>query len=403
MGKAIGPACVGALVLALAVVAPGLSYAGYETAPTFTPSQALPPELVQGPNHAIVGSVPVDGFLDRFQMQTKWGTFPVDGIELLRVRVREAAATAKLEEVNAAGTLVSSAGRTALKPVETAKDLVTAPAKTVGETFKGIGGWFNRVDASMNATDPHREGTVASLTGGSTARRKLAYDLSVDPYTTFPPLDAELKRVASASAVGETGVNVGLAFVTGGAGIAISAGGTAATVRQVLRDKTAGELEKLGREQLAAMGIAPATIDAFYANPSLSPTDKAVVYASMMTLGGASGRDIFIARTAQARDYAEGFAFRRKAELTAAYQKKVAPVRGFVSVAGTPVMQTGAGNAVIIPMDYVFWSPQLESLVAATGKSGTIWITGTASPLATQNLAARGWKIVPKAGTRLTN
>src|SRR5689334_10064295 len=72
MGKAIGPACVGALVLALAAVAPGSSQAGYETAPTFTPSQALPPELVQGPNHAIVGSVPVDGFLDRFRMQTKW-------------------------------------------------------------------------------------------------------------------------------------------------------------------------------------------------------------------------------------------------------------------------------------------------------------------------------------------
>jgi hypothetical protein len=101
--------------------------------------------------------------------------------------------------------LVASAGRTALKPVETAKDLVTAPGKTVGEAWKGVGGWFNRVDASMSATDPNREGTVASLTGGSKARRKLAYDLGVDPYTTFEPLNAELTRVASASAVGDRG------------------------------------------------------------------------------------------------------------------------------------------------------------------------------------------------------
>jgi hypothetical protein len=76
---------------------------------------------------------------------------------------------------------VASAGRTALKPLETAKDLVTAPGKTVSETWKGVGGWFNRADASMQATDPNREGTVASLTGGSKARRKLAYDLGVDP------------------------------------------------------------------------------------------------------------------------------------------------------------------------------------------------------------------------------
>lgn len=401
MSQALGIARGIGFVLALAT--PSLALAGYESAPAFTPSQALPPDLVQSPYHTIVGRVPVEGFIERFQMQTKWGTFTVDGIELLRMRVREAAATAKLEEVNAAGTLVNAAGKTALKPVETAKDLVTAPGKTVSETFKGIGGWFNRVDASMSASDPHREGTVASLAGGSKARRKLAYDLQVDPYTTFPPLDAELKRVATASAVGESGVNIGLAFVTGGVGYAISAGGTASTVRQVLRDKTAAELEQLGRQQLGIMGIPAPTIDAFYINPSLSPTDKAVIVAAMMTLGNATGREIFIERTAQAQNYSEGFAYRRKAELTAAYHKKVAPVRGFVSVGGTPLMQTGAGNTAIIPMDYIFWSPPLEGLAATAGKSGTIWITGTASPLATQNLAARGWKVVPKAGSRLTN
>ena len=71
--------------------------------------------------------------------------------------------------------------------------------------------------------------------------------------------------MASASAVGETGVNIGLAFVTGGAGIAISVGGTTSTVREVLRDKTAAELEQLGREKLAAMGVSPGTVNAFYA------------------------------------------------------------------------------------------------------------------------------------------
>jgi hypothetical protein len=54
-------------------------------------------------------------------------------------------------------------------------------------------------------------------------------------------------------------------------------------------------------------------------------------------------------------------------------------------------------------MDYLYWSPQLEGLVASAGPQGTIWITGTASPLATQNLASRGWKVVPKAGAKLPN
>lgn len=374
---------------------------GYENPPVFSPAQVLPPDLVRSPYHTIVGSVPVERFLDQYQMQTKYGTFPVDGTELLRMRVREVAATAHMEEINGAETLVTAAGKTALKPLGTAKDLVTAPGKTIGETFRGVGGWFNRVDASMNATDPNREGTVASLAGGSKARRKLAYDFGVDPYTTFEPLDAEIRRVASASAIGESGVNVGLAFVTGGAGIAISVGGTTSTIREVLRDKTAAELEKLGREQLVAMGVSPGTIDAFYLSPWLTPTDKAVIVAAMMQLGHAGEREIFIARTAQAKTYSEGFAYRRKAELTAAYNKRVSPVRSFVNVSGTPLMQTGNGLVAIVPMDYLYWSPQLEGLISSSGAHGEIWITGTASKLATQNLASRGWKLVPKASARL--
>jgi hypothetical protein len=402
MAKAYAYLSAGAALILMALPATTSALGGgYESPPTFSPSKILPPDLLRSPYHTIVGTVPIENYLGRYQMQTKYGTFTVLGAQLLRMRVHEVAATAKLEQINGAETLVTSAGRTALKPLATAKDLVTAPGKTLNETMKGVGGWFNRVDASMAATDPNREGTVASLTGGSKARRKLAFDAGVDPYTTFEPLNAELTRLASASAIGESGVNVGLAFVTGGAGIAISAGGSADTLRQVLRDKTAAELEQLGREQLAQMGVSQGTIDAFYASSSLTPTDKAVIVAAMMQLGNASGREIFVARTAQAKSYSEGFAYRRKAVLTAAYHKKIAPVRAFVAVGGTPMMQTAKGLVAIVPMDYVYWSPEVEGLVSSAGPHGELWITGTASPLATQNLASRGWSVVPRADSRL--
>jgi len=147
--------------------------------------------------------------------------------------------------------------------------------------------------------------------------------------------------------------------------------------------------------------VSPGTVNAFYATGGLTPTDKAVIVASLMTLGAAGDREVFIARTAQAQTYAEGFAYRRKAELTAAFAKRVSPVRSFFNVNGTPVMQTGAGVVAIVPMDYVYWSPGLAQLVSNTGTQGQIWITGSASQLATDSLAGRGWKIVPKAGARL--
>jgi hypothetical protein len=40
--------------------------------------------------------------------------------------------------------LVTSAGQTALKPLGTAKDLVTAPGKSLSDTVKGVGNIFNQ-------------------------------------------------------------------------------------------------------------------------------------------------------------------------------------------------------------------------------------------------------------------
>ena len=180
-------------------------------------------------------------------MNTKWGPFRVKGSDLLRVRLREIGATAKLEEVNGAETAVESAGKTALRPLNTAKDLVTAPGQTIGDTFRGVGHIFGSADATMNATDPHGDSMIASVTGGASARRKHAFNLGVDPNTTFPPLADQLKRVATASAFGETSANVGMSFVAGPAGFAIGATGTAGSGPRDAPRQDAGGPRKGGR------------------------------------------------------------------------------------------------------------------------------------------------------------
>jgi hypothetical protein len=372
----------------------------YEAPPTLSASQVLPPDLAQSPYYRIGGPVGLENFQYAFPLDTKWGPFVVKGTDLLRVRAREMAATAKLEEVNGGETAVKTATQTALKPVEAAKDLVTAPGQTIGDTFRGVGRIFGSADASMKATDPHKDSVLASVTGGATARRKLAFDIGVDPNTSFPPLEEQLKRLATASAVGETGANVGLSFVAGPAGFAISAAGTSEGLRDLLRDKSAADLEKEGRERLAAMGISAAAMDAFYGSPNLTPTDKAIIVEALESLHGAGGREIFIEGAARAPSIEMGFFYRRQAELIAAFNKRVAPVRAFVRVGGAPMLETGKGLVSILPVDDLIWTPPLEQLVSGA-KAGELWITGTASPAATTNLAALGWKVVPKAGAQL--
>ncbi len=396
-----------ALALMAAASPASAQSAQYERPPSFPLSQVLPPNLARNPSYSIGDRVTVDNFQYVYQVRTKWGTFDVKGSDLLRVRAREIGATAKLEEIGGAETLVGSAGRTAMKPIETAKDLVTAPGQTIGDTFRGVGHIFGTAGAAMSATDPHKEGTLASLTGGSTARRKLAFDLGVDPHTSFAPLDTELTRLATASAIGETGVNAGLSLVAGPAGFAISAGGTSNTLRAQLRDKTAAELERDGREMLPSMGVSGASMEAFYANPMLSPTDKAIIVEALESLGGAGGREIFVAGAAKAPSIEMGFFYRRQAELIAAYNKKVSPVRGFVRLGGAPMVETGKGVVSVLPVDYLIWTAPIAQLASAANAErggrgpAELWITGKASPMATANLEQLGWKVVPNASAQL--
>ena len=373
--------------------------AGYERAPSFTARQVLPPSLLKSPYYTVRNQVGLQNYQYVFDVDTQWGTFRIVGTTLLRVRAREMEATAKLQQIGGAETLVDAAGRTALKPLGTAKGLVTKPAKTIGDTFKGVGNLFGSVGAAMKATDPRKEGLVASVTGGAEARRKLAFDLGVDPYTSFKPLHDELTRLATASAIGNTGVNVGLGFVTGGVGIAISATSTSQKLREALRDKTAAQLEQEGRKFLTAMGISASAQNAFYGNPHLTPTDKAVIVVALKTLGNVGGRQIYIETAARASSIEMAFYYRRQSELIARYNKKIAPVTGFIQAGPAPMVKTGQGTVSILPVDYIYWSAPIEQL--ASNARGQMWLTGKASKRATAQLGAMGWRISSNVGKRL--
>lgn len=76
-------------------------------------------------------------------------------------------------------------------------------------------------------------------------------------------------------------------------------------------------------------------------------------------------------------------------------------MRGFVRVGGAPMLTTANGNVSILPVDYLNWSAPLAGIAGGAPGGGELWITGNASPMATSQLSALGWKVVPKAGTRL--
>src|SRR5262249_59408022 len=71
----------------------------YEGTPVFTASQVVPTDLARSSNYNISERVGLENFQYVYQTQTKWGHFEVKGSDLLRVRAREMASTARLETV----------------------------------------------------------------------------------------------------------------------------------------------------------------------------------------------------------------------------------------------------------------------------------------------------------------
>ena len=89
----------GALVLAALSAAPQAGQ--YEQPPSFSAAQVLPANLLRSPYYTVNNQVGLDDFQYVFKVDTQWGPFKIEGADLMRVRAREIAATAKMEDTGA--------------------------------------------------------------------------------------------------------------------------------------------------------------------------------------------------------------------------------------------------------------------------------------------------------------
>jgi hypothetical protein len=86
-------------VFAVVLFSAALEAGQYEQAPSFQASQVLPPDLLRSSNYTVANQVGLDNFQYVFQVDTTWGPFTIKGTDLLRIRAREIAATAKLAQI----------------------------------------------------------------------------------------------------------------------------------------------------------------------------------------------------------------------------------------------------------------------------------------------------------------
>jgi hypothetical protein len=155
-------------------------------------TELLPASALSGPGYHVEMQVPTNGamgqytiVMDRDVFDNDAGTYQVESLDLLRIRLSELPAIAELENVSKTKVFVSALAGSAERPVADAAQMVTHPMDTITGLPSGVGEFFGRVHlgakvlystATNNAESGERR---ASQTAGETANitvTALGYD-----------------------------------------------------------------------------------------------------------------------------------------------------------------------------------------------------------------------------------
>jgi hypothetical protein len=384
-----------------------LAQDAFETPPTLSAAAILKPEFASGPGFRVRDAVPTYAGRNDYMIDSDYGVFEADGNTMLMHRVREIGAIAQLKEVSRTDTYKNALVSAAKSPLLAAKGLVQNPVSTVSGVPKGVWKFMNRVGQSVKEVGQDRErsayedSNAAQLIGFSKAKRAMAVQLGVDPYSSNEALQRELNGVSWASYAGQMTVKLGTAPIGGAAGIALTATSVTTNFQQALVDQSPSDLRLSNLKRLLAMGCERADINDFLNNIAFSPSVQTAIVMHLEALDGVGNRPAFIQlATSQSDGEGDALFFAQTARILVQLHTGGHPLASIETLSGLPVA-IGADGKILVALewDYAVWTQRAADFVAriqaATirGKAPTgvvIAISGDASPMAQQKAQDAG-------------
>ncbi|MGS4991368.1 hypothetical protein ACVDG9_25605 [Roseibium sp. RP-7] len=377
----------------------------YETPPEQDPATLLDGKEL-GPGYAVLSPVRGDGFLRIYQVQTDLGVEQIEGDGMLKLRLHEIQVLIALDSLKNDASFVDGLKQAAMKPVEFVESTVTDPVGTAKNTVSGVGRMFGRLTKGVEAAVSGKGGSPAelakSITGQAKARRELAVDVGVDPYTFYRPLSEKLDETASVTTAGNWTVSAITSLLPGG--IIVNAARQADNFRNLIVDSTPTELQERTSSVLRAVGVPEVTNAKLMGNPFYTASEKAAIAYQMQAMPGV--KDLYLiaekAADADSRDLA--YFQLRRVVLMETYNSTVSPLGDIKLVSGIPVALRRDGiAAIVMPFDHVAWTQTVAQTFSAMHEGlGTLpfpptgvdfLITGDVTPMAAERIAAFGWEI----------
>jgi len=378
-----------------------------EIPPILNASEVLKPEILKGPHHTVQEAIPTAGFLNQYTLNSDFGDMPVKGNALLAKRIHEINAMAALDQIQKSDEFKKSLKAAAKMPIQMVENLIDDPAATARQIGAGAKRFVHRAGEIFKRKGhktKEEDNAFQSALGFSKEKRRICWELKVDPYTTNQALQKKLDDLAWATFAGSFTIRLGMMAIPGGAGTAISGVSTSSSIAESIRDNTPSDLSAKNRELLTAMGIHENLVIAFIDSPNLSPTQQTVIVQKLSKIKNAQGKEAFVSMCLSARSEADAIFFQRIVQLIQLYGQNKSPIVTIFNLYGLPAAYT-QDQTLIIPLelDYGSWTAEGAKLAGAIStyqlpgkeiKQRQLVITGKLSPMAMAEMTKAGIQVV---------
>ncbi len=384
----------------------------FEEPPIVDLSQLLSPDIQSGPGYQVGQQVATNGAMGQYTIvadasvfRGDAGTYYIESLDMLKIRLSEIPAIAQLENISETGVFAKALASSAERPVTDAANMVRHPMDTVTGLPSGVGELFGRVSLGAGeiysaATSSPGSGKAAGETGTATltalgydqVRRDLARKLHVDPYTSDPILTKRLNKVAWVMFSARMTVDVAMMAVPASmiiTGVEFS--------DDLVYQTPKADLILLVQKKLKNIGLSQEEITSFISNSAIPLSLQVSAVRDLDALGNIPGRRAAaVALGSMMTEYQARFMVTSLSMLDQ-WNRQRSPITR-IRVPGVLVARDQNGATIMpAPVDYVSWTQRIAGFATAPELMAlhhrVLWITGKMTPLARQQLSANGWTL----------
>jgi hypothetical protein len=378
-----------------------------------------------GQGWRVESPVQLESHLGRFVFRTEWGDLEAHGSDIASERIAEMPVIPKLDAISRVDVFANALATSAQRTGEAVVRVVTDPVGTIEGIPSGIARLARRtartvrnvattvgdaVTRPAGGDGPAKDGEDGAgsdaivdfgkeLAGVNRARRELAEELGIDPYTRNPLIQERLERLAWASVAGGFSMKAALGQVGGLAGDALS---VTTRLDDLVWRASPAEIRDVLERRLVARGIEPRAARDFLRNGAFTPTQQVAFVEALEALGATRGDADLIALATGIRGEAHARFLVQQLRMLKRHLGRGDAVSELVALEHGVAAQTRNGQYLItLPVDRLSWTEDLRAVSVEAGslpRNRRVIVAGPVSPLARRELARAGFAVVANAG-----